>query len=113
MSGGKGETAQQVKETADEPAVQRSATTAQKNVAVGMFAADCPPVPGGRSGSWRDRRALRPSWPGRTVIGATIEKMVSKGASTGCGIVATLGLCICGDCYEVGGDIETLNDAQF
>ena len=28
-------------------------------------------------------------------------------------IVATLGPCICGDCYEVGGDIADEFDAQF
>lgn len=46
------------------------------------------------------------------VIGATIEKMVSKGAQPE-RIVATLGPCICGDCYEVGGDIADEFDAQF
>ena len=45
------------------------------------------------------------------VIGATIEKMVSKGAQPE-RIVATLGPCICGDCYEVGGDIADEFDAQ-
>lgn len=46
VSGGKGETAQQVGETADEPAVVEAdgQVTAQKNVALGMFAADCLPV---------------------------------------------------------------------
>ena len=46
------------------------------------------------------------------MIGATIEKMVSKGARPE-RIVATLGPCICGDCYEVGGDIADEFDAQF
>ena len=45
-SGSKGETAQQVGETADNPAVVEAdgQVTAQKNVALGMFAADCLPV---------------------------------------------------------------------
>ena len=46
------------------------------------------------------------------MIGATIEKMVSKGAQPE-RIIATLGPCICGDCYEVGGDIADEFDAQF
>ena len=46
------------------------------------------------------------------VIGATVEKMVAKGAKPE-RIVATLGPCICGDCYEVGGDIADEFDAQF
>ncbi len=41
-----------------------------------------------------------------------MEKMVSKGAQPE-RIVATLGPCICGDCYEVGGDIADEFDAQF
>ena len=100
VSGGKGETAQQVAETADEPAVVEAdgQVTAQKNVALGMFAADCLPV--------------LMADPEAGVIGATIEKIVSKGARSE-RIVATLGPCICGDCYEVGGDIADEFDAQF
>ena len=100
VSGGKGETAQQVGETADEPAVVEAdgQVTAQKNVALGMFAADCLPV--------------LMADPEAGVIGATIEKMVFKGARAE-RIVATLGPCICGDCYEVGGDIADEFDAQF
>ena len=115
VSCGKGETAQQVGETADEPAVVEAdgQVTAQKNVALGMFAADCLPVlmadpeAGVIGAAHCGRRGLQ-----NGVIGATIEKMVSKGARTE-RIVATLGPCICGDCYEVGGDIADEFDAQF
>lgn len=115
VSGGKGETAQQVGETADEPAVVEAdgQVTAQKNVALGMFAADCLPVlmadpeAGVIGAAHCGRRGLQ-----KGVIGATIEKMVSKGAQPE-RIVATLGPCICGDCYEVGGDIADEFDAQF
>ena len=87
--------------------------TAQKNVALGMFAADCLPVlmadpeAGVIGAAHCGRRGLQ-----NGVIGATIEKMVSKGARPE-RIVATLGPCICGDCYEVGGDIADEFDAQF
>lgn len=115
VSGGKGETAQQVGETADEPAVVEAdgQVTAQKNVALGMFAADCLPVlmadpeAGVIGAAHCGRRGLQ-----KGVIGATIEKMVSKGAQPE-RIIATLGPCICGDCYEVGGDIADEFDAQF
>lgn len=115
VSGGKGETAQQVGETADEPAVVEAdgQVTAQKNVALGMFAADCLPVlmadpkAGVIGAAHCGRRGLQ-----KGVIGATIEKMVAKGAQPE-RIVATLGPCICGDCYEVGGDIADEFDAQF
>ena len=79
--------------------------TSRKNVALGMFAADCLPVlmadpeAGVIGAAHCGRRGLQ-----KGVIGATIEKMVSKGAQPE-RIVATLGPCICGDCYEVGGDI--------
>lgn len=115
VSGGKGETAQQVGETADEPAVVEAdgQVTAQKNVALGMFAADCLPVlmadpeAGVIGAAHCGRRGLQ-----NGVIGATTEKMVAKGARPE-RIVATLGPCICGDCYEVGGDIADEFDAQF
>ena len=95
VSGGKGETAQQVGETADEPAVVEAdgQVTAQKNVALGMFAADCLPVlmadpeAGVIGAAHCGRRGLQ-----NGVIGATIEKMVSKGARPE-RIVATLGPC--------------------
>lgn len=86
--------------------------TSRKNVALGMFAADCLPVlmadpeAGVIGAAHCGRRGLQ-----KGVIGATIEKMVSKGAQPE-RIVATLGPCICGDCYEVGGDIADEFDAQ-
>ena len=115
VSGSKGETARQVGETADEPAVVKAdgQVTAQKNVALGMFAADCLPVlmadpeAGVIGAAHCGRRGLQ-----KGVIGATIEKMVAKGAQPE-RIVATLGPCICGDCYEVGSDIADEFDAQF
>lgn len=115
VSGSKGENAQQMTETADEPAVVEAdgQVTAQKNVALGMFAADCLPVlmadaeAGVIGAAHCGRRGLQ-----NGVIGATIEKMVAKGAKPE-RIVATLGPCICGDCYEVGGDIADEFDAQF
>lgn len=114
-SGSKGETAQQVGETADNPAVVEAdgQVTAQKNVALGMFAADCLPVlmadaeAGVIGAAHCGRRGLQ-----NGVIGATVDKMVAKGAKPE-RIVATLGPCICGDCYEVGGDIADEFDAQF
>ena len=78
-----------------------------------LFAADCLPVlmadpeAGVIGAAHCGRRGLQ-----NGVIGATIEKMVSKGARPE-RIVATLGPCICGDCYEVGGDIADEFDAQF
>ena len=115
VSGSKGEIAQQVSETADNPAVVEAdgQVTAQKNVALGMFAADCLPVlmadaeAGVIGAAHCGRRGLQ-----NGVIGATVEKMVAKGAKPE-RIVATLGPCICGDCYEVGGDIADEFDAQF
>ena len=87
--------------------------TSQRNVALGMFAADCLPVlmadpeAGVIGAAHCGRRGLQ-----RGVIGATIDRMVGKGAKPE-RIVATLGPCICGDCYEVGGDIADEFDAQF
>ena len=93
VSGTKADTARTVDDTAGEPAVIEAdgQVTSQKNVALGMFAADC----------------LQ-----QGVIGATIGAMAAKGAKPE-RIVATLGPCICGDCYEVGGDIADEFDAQF
>ena len=48
----------------------------------------------------------------RGIIGATIDAMVAKGAAPE-RIAATLGPCICGDCYEVGDAIADEFDAQF
>ena len=76
VSGSKGETAQQVGETADEPAVVEAdgQVTARKNVALGMFAADCLPVlmadaeAGVIGAAHCGRRGLQ-----NGVIGATVE----------------------------------------
>lgn len=87
--------------------------TSREGVALGMFAADCLPVlladpqSGVIGAAHCGRKGLQ-----RGVIGATVEKMVEKGANTE-RVVATLGPCICGDCYEVGGDIADDFDAQF
>lgn len=82
-------------------------------VALGMFAADCLPVLFADTASTMvaaahcGRRGLQ-----RGIIGATVQAMVDKGASP-VNIVATLGPCICGDCYEVGSKIADDFDAQF
>ncbi len=87
--------------------------TSREGIALGMFAADCLPVlladpqSGVIGAAHCGRKGLQ-----RGVIGATVEKMTEKGAKTE-RIVATLGPCICGDCYEVGGDIADDFDAQF
>ena len=115
VSGSKDETAQQVGEAADNPGVVEAdgQLPAQKNVALGMFAADCLPVlmadaeAGVIGAAHCGRRGLQSG-----VIGATVEKMVAKGAKPE-RIVATLGPCICGDCYEVGDQIADEFDAQF
>ena len=87
VSGTKADTARTVDDTAGEPAVIEAdgQVTSQKNVALGLQ---------------------------QGVIGATIGAMAAKGAKPE-RIVATLGPCICGDCYEVGGDIADEFDAQF
>lgn len=87
--------------------------TSREGIALGMFAADCLPVlladpqSGVIGAAHCGRKGLQ-----RGVIGATVEKMTEKGAKTE-RIVATLGPCICGDCYEVGGDVADDFDAQF
>lgn len=87
--------------------------TTRSGVALGMFAADCLPVlladsqAGVIAAAHCGRRGLQ-----RGVIAATIDLMKSKGAHPE-SIVATLGPCICGDCYEVGEDIADEFDAQF
>ncbi|MBT1177776.1 laccase domain-containing protein [Bifidobacterium callimiconis] len=79
--------------------------TSQRGVALGMFAADCLPVlfadpeSGVIGAAHCGRRGLQ-----RGVIGATVDLMVAKGAKRE-SIVATLGPCICGECYEVGEEI--------
>ena len=76
--------------------------TSRAGVALGMFAADCLPVlmadaqAGVIGAAHCGRKGLQ-----RGIIGATIDAMVAKGAAPE-RIAATLGPCICGDCYEVG-----------
>lgn len=87
--------------------------TTKKNVALGIFAADCLPVlladeqAGVIAAAHCGRLGLQ-----KGVIRATVQEMLRKGAST-TNIVATLGPAICGDCYEVGRDIADEFDAQF
>ncbi|WEV72706.1 polyphenol oxidase family protein [Bifidobacterium sp. ESL0790] len=87
--------------------------TTQTGMALGMFAADCLPVlladaTAGVIGACHcGRRGLE-----RGVIGSTVELMLAKGARPE-RIVATLGPCICGDCYEVGDEIADAFDARF
>ncbi len=87
--------------------------TSREGIALGMFAADCLPVlladpqAGVIGAAHCGRKGLQSG-----VIGATVATMVEKGAKAE-RIVATLGPCICGDCYEVGGDIADDFDAQF
>ncbi|MBW3080983.1 polyphenol oxidase family protein [Bifidobacterium saguinibicoloris] len=79
--------------------------TSRTGVALGMFAADCLPVlfadptAGVIGAAHCGRRGLE-----RGVIQSTVDLMVAKGASPE-NIVATLGPCICGDCYEVGDEV--------
>ena len=74
--------------------------TSRAGVALGMFAADCLPVlmadaqAGVIGAAHCGRKGLQ-----RGIIGATIDAMVAKGAAPE-RIAATLGPCICGDCYE-------------
>lgn len=87
--------------------------TSRAGVALGMFAADCLPVlmadaqAGVIGAAHCGRKGLQ-----RGIIGATIDAMVAKGAAPE-RIAATLGPCICGDCYEVGDAIASEFDAQF
>lgn len=87
--------------------------TSRKGIALGMFAADClpvlmaDPIAGVIGAAHCGRRGLE-----RGVIGATIDLMAAKGADPE-HIVATLGPCICGDCYETGEDIADAFDARF
>lgn len=87
--------------------------TSRTGIALGIFAADClpvlmaDPVSGIIAGAHCGRRGLE-----RDIIAHTIDLMCSKGAERS-RIVATLGPCICGDCYEVGGDIADAFDAKF
>lgn len=87
--------------------------TCRKDIAIGVFAADCLPVlladpqAGVIAAAHCGRKGLQ-----RNVIAATVDMMVKKGASKE-NIVATLGPAICGDCYEVGDQIADEFDAQF
>lgn len=87
--------------------------TSRPGIALGIFAADClpvlmaDPVSGIIAGAHCGRRGLE-----RDIIAHTIDLMCAKGAERS-HIVATFGPCICGDCYEVGGDIADAFDAQF
>ena len=87
--------------------------TSRRGIALGVFAADCLPVlladadAGVIGVAHCGRRGLEEG-----VIGATVDLMTAKGAATE-RIVATLGPCICGDCYEVGGDMADAFDARF
>lgn len=87
--------------------------TTLTGVALGIFAADCLPVmlADARAGvvgaAHCGRRGLQAG-----VIGATVRMMCGKGARTE-RIVATLGPCICGECYEVGDAIADEFDARF
>lgn len=87
--------------------------TTRDDLALGIFAADCLPVlladsEAGVIGACHcGRRGLQ-----HGVVGATIDAMEAKGASRE-RIVATLGPCICGDCYEVGERIADDFAMQF
>lgn len=87
--------------------------TTQSGIALGMFAADCLPVlladpqAGVIAAAHCGRKGLQ-----RGVIGSAVDLMIAKGAKPE-RIVATLGPCICGDCYEVGDQIADEFDAQF
>lgn len=87
--------------------------TTRRGIALGVFAADCLPVlfadsqAGVIGVAHCGRRGLQ-----HGVIDETVRMMVGKGAAVE-RIKATLGPCICGDCYEVGEEIATAFDAQF
>jgi polyphenol oxidase len=87
--------------------------TTRTGLALGAFAADCLPVlmadseAGVIAVAHCGRRGLE-----NGVVGATIEAMRRKGASVK-RIVATLGPCICGDCYEVGDQVAAEFEARF
>lgn len=87
--------------------------TTRRGVALGVLVADCLPVlladeqAGVIGAAHAGRKGLQAG-----VIQATVRAMQAKGASVE-RMVATLGPCICGDCYEVGGDIADEFDAQF
>lgn len=87
--------------------------TRDPGVALGIFAADCLPV----LLADVQRRVLGVAHCGRRglqrgVVAATVDLMVASGARRDA-IVAMLGPCICGDCYEVGDAIATDFSKQF
>lgn len=77
------------------------------SLALGMFAADCLPVlladseSGVIAAAHCGRKGLMAG-----VLDSTIEAMCEKGAERS-NIIAVLGPCICGDCYEVGEEIAS------
>lgn len=85
----------------------------QSHIALGMFAADCLPVlmadPKHHiiAAAHCGRKGLQ-----RGIIASTIAVMKEHGAEEHA-IVATLGPCICGDCYEVGDHIADEFNEQF
>lgn len=96
------------------PSIEADAqVTTLSGVALGMFAADCLPVllADGEAGvigaAHCGRRGLEAG-----VIESAVALMERKGARPE-RIVATLGPCICGDCYETGDEIADAFDARF
>lgn len=79
--------------------------TSASGIALGMFAADCLPVlfadpeSGIIGAAHCGRRGLQAG-----VIESTVAAMAAKGAQRE-RIIATLGPCICGECYEVGDEV--------
>lgn len=80
---------------------------------VGVFGADCLPVlfvdpaSGVSAAAHCGRKGLM-----NDIIGQTVAAMEFKGAQRST-IRATLGPCICGECYEVGNEIAMEFDARF
>lgn len=87
--------------------------TTRRDLALGIFAADCLPVlladpqAGVMGAAHCGRRGLVAG-----VIPATVQVMVDKGANPS-RIVATLGPRICADCYQVGSDLADDFEKRF
>ncbi|MCX8673069.1 laccase domain-containing protein [Bifidobacterium sp. B4001] len=87
--------------------------TTRRDLALGIFAADCLPVlladpqAGVMGAAHCGRRGLVAG-----VISATVQAMVDKGANPS-RIVATLGPRICADCYQVGSDLADDFEKRF
>nr|WP_317643733.1 polyphenol oxidase family protein [Bombiscardovia apis] len=87
--------------------------SAQSNLALGVFAADCLPVlladaeAGVIAAAHCGRRGLE-----QGIIGSTVERMLAQGAHAG-SIVATLGPAICADCYELGESLAASFEHRF